>query len=107
MTFDTLYEIATTKDISWQYEEEVRIIFPTRLENDVQLKKWFYKIEDDLFMRLHPKSFKTVYCGMKMSDVNQSIIERLIKARFADHSIPITRIHPSDARYDFCPFAED
>ena len=104
---DIFYEIATTKDMSWQYEEEVRIILPTRLEKNMQLKDWFYKIEDDLFMKLQPKSFKTVYCGMRMADLNQSIIERLIKSRFAEHSLPITRVNPSDGTYDFHPFSEN
>ena len=104
---DIFYEIATTKDMSWQYEEEVRIILPTRLEKNMQLKDWFYKIEDDLFMKLQPKSFKTVYCGMRMPDLNQSILERLIKSRFAEHSLPITRVNPSDGTYDFHPFSEN
>lgn len=106
-TFDIFYGIATTKDMSWQYEEEVRIILPTRLENDMQLKDWFYKIGNDLFMKLQPKSFKTVYCGMRMPNLNQSILERLIKSRFAEHSLPITRVNPSDDTYDFRPFSEN
>lgn len=105
-TFDIFYEIATTKDMSWQYEEEVRIILPTRLEKNMQLKDWFYKIQDDLFMKLQPKSFKTIYCGMRMSDLNQSIIERLIKSRLIGHSVPITKISPSDGTYDFSPFSD-
>lgn len=98
-------DIATTKDISWRYEEEIRIVLPLRFLKVNELENWFCKIEDNLFMKLQEKSFKAVYCGMRMPGINQKIIQRLLKAKFLDHSVPIKSISPSDDIYDFLPFS--
>jgi hypothetical protein len=96
-------EIATTKDSSWSYEDEIRMILP-RDASEGGLEEHFFCRKDDLFLKLQPSSVKTIYCGMRMSAKNQKKLESFVRTYFKGHLVKIIKVVLADERYGFHPF---
>lgn len=100
-------EIASTKDRSWGYEKEVRIIIPIRLSKNNDIKRHFSIDLDDknMFLLFSPESIKAIYCGINMPEVDYRIITKLVKSRIGT-DIPIEKTRKSVHSYDLWPFTE-
>ncbi len=99
-------EIANTKDESWAYEEEVRIVIPTRLSKKDDIKKHFPTDSDGNIYLLFPcESIKAIYCGINMPEVDHEIISNLVRSRIKTET-PLIKTKKSSKMYNLLPFAE-
>lgn len=99
-------EIASAKDKSWAYEEEVRIVIPTRLSKNDDIKKHFpVDSEGNIYLLFSCGAIKGIYCGINMPEVDYRKITRLVKSRIG-FEIPLIKTRKSIGTYDLWPFTD-
>ena len=91
-------------------EAEVRFVLgaDSHQNPDLRFAKYFYTFQigerEELFLQFDRTAIKNIYCGLKMTDVNQSILTKILRSHPENKETPIEKVSQSKKCYGLKPF---